>query len=56
MNKNLQTKLLKITENYESIQKQLSSTGITNEKRIEGIKISKLPIETITILNERKSK
>ena len=35
MSKNLQTKLLKITENYESIQKQLSSTEITTEKRIE---------------------
>ena len=35
MNKNLQIKLLKITENYESIQKQLSSAEIATEKRIE---------------------
>ena len=35
MNKNLKIKLSKITENYDSIQKQLASTEITTEKRIE---------------------
>ena len=35
MNKNLQIKLLKIIENYDSIQKELSSPEISTEKRIE---------------------
>ena len=35
MDKNLHIKLLKITENYNLIQKQLSSSEISTEKRIE---------------------
>ena len=35
MNKNLQLKLIKIHENYQLIQKELSSTNISTEKRIE---------------------
>ena len=35
MNKNLQSKLKKISETFDDIQKKLSSPNITNEERIE---------------------